>query len=145
MDYRAGATVAEAMVTAPKTCGAESTVAAMHDLFADDHVYAGLIVEAGVLVAVVERGDLPAEFAADDPAFAAGRLKGRIVSPDASLLQTHRLMRATRRRRLAVVDTDGLLLGLLCLKRHGHGFCADADVQARASERVAVEPGTCSA
>ena len=29
-------------------------------------------------------------------------------------------------RRAAVVDDGGRLLGLLCLKRHGNGFCTDA-------------------
>ncbi len=34
-------------------------------------------------------------------------------------------------RRLAVVDDNGLLMGLLCLKRKLTGFCSDADVAAR--------------
>lgn len=40
-----------------------------------------------------------------------------------------------RSRRLAVIDDHGMLLGLLCLKRTGLGFCSDTDVQARADER----------
>jgi hypothetical protein len=42
----------------------------------------------------------------------------------------------TRRVRLAVVDDDGVLTGLLCLKRKLTGFCTDADVAARAAERA---------
>jgi CBS-domain-containing membrane protein len=124
------------MVTTPKLCGPESTVSVVRDLFADDHVHAVLIVDAGVLVAVVERGDLAADLAANSRAAPAGRLAGRIVSPGAPLQRTRRLMLATRRRRLAVVDDNRALLGLLCLKRHGNGFCTDAHVRARAAERI---------
>jgi hypothetical protein len=46
--------VVDAMVTAPKAFGAESTVAAMHELFADDHIRAALLVDADRLLAVVE-------------------------------------------------------------------------------------------
>ena len=145
MEYAARATVAEAMVTAPKVCAADSTVSALRNLFADDHVHAALIVDDGVLVAVVERGDLHASLGAHEPAARAGGLEGRVVAPDAPLQPIHRLMLATHRRRLAAVADDGTLLGLLCLKRRGDGFCTDADVQARASERVTAAAGTCSA
>ncbi len=41
------------------------------------------------------------------------------------------MLLARGRRRLAVVDERGALLGLLCLKRRLTGFCSDADVAAR--------------
>ena len=44
----------------------------------------------------------------------------------------HRAMLAAGGRRLAVVDHRLRLLGLLCLKRSGLGFCSDRDVAARA-------------
>jgi hypothetical protein len=90
----------------------------MNDLLADDHIHAALIVDGGVLVAVVERIDIRAD--------------------------THRLMLATQRRRLAVVNNNGAMLGLLRLKWQRLGFCTDADVQERASERV-TRAGKCSA
>lgn len=136
MGFPAGAVVADAMVTAPKVCAADSTVSALRDLFADDHVHAALVVDSGALIAVVERGDLDASLDAHDAAARAGRLDGRVVSPHAPLQPTHRLMLATHRRRLAVVAADGTLLGLLCLKQHGDGFCTDAAVRARADERI---------
>lgn len=46
-----------------------------------------------------------------------------------------RAMTTYGRRRRAVIDDRGLLLGLLCLKHTGLGFCSDADVRARADER----------
>lgn len=39
-------------------------------------------------------------------------------------------------RRLAVVDHDGTLLGLMCLKRTRTGFCSDEDVASRAQSQV---------
>jgi len=44
-------------------------------------------------------------------------------------------MSRTGRRRLAVVDDGGVLVGLLCLKRTGRGFCSDLDVASRAASR----------
>jgi hypothetical protein len=41
------------------------------------------------------------------------------------------MMRRAGRRRLAVTSEDGRLLGLLCLKASGRGFCSDEDVAAR--------------
>jgi hypothetical protein len=38
-------------------------------------------------------------------------------------------------RRLADVDADHTLLGLLCLKSSRAGYCSDAGIQARAAER----------
>jgi CBS-domain-containing membrane protein len=39
-------------------------------------------------------------------------------------------------RRLAVVNHDSTLLGLMCLKRSRTGFCSDEDVASRAQSRV---------
>ncbi|HKT03989.1 MAG TPA: CBS domain-containing protein [Rugosimonospora sp.] len=130
------ATVADAMIRAPKVCGPATTVAQVRDQFRDDHVHAVLIVAGGILLSIVERPDLDA-VPAHLPARRVGRRYGRTVSPDADLDATRRAMTGARRRRLAVVDERGRLLGLLCLKRTGTGFCSDADVRARADERRA--------
>ncbi|CUR57753.1 hypothetical protein NOCA2440001 [metagenome] len=37
-------------------------------------------------------------------------------------------------RRLAVVDGEGRLLGLLCLKQTRQGFCTETDVLARSGD-----------
>ena len=47
-----------------------------------------------------------------------------------------RAMQASGDRRLAVVEDDGRLLGLLCLKRSGDGFCTDAGVAERRAARM---------
>lgn len=136
-----GSTVARAALTAPKLLDEHATVGDVHRFFADDHVHAALVVDrAGVLLSVVERADL-AEAADTDTVDAAapgrvlGCLAGRTVDGEESLSTVVADMRATRRRRLAVVDGAGHLLGLLCMKRDFSGFCSDADVLARAQDR----------
>jgi hypothetical protein len=44
-------------------------------------------------------------------------------------------MNRDRRRRLAVTSDDSRLLGLLCLKANGSGFCSDADVASGGQDR----------
>ena len=122
------------MVRFPKLADPEMTVAQAVNALSNDHVHALLIVEDGVLLSVVERTDLVTA-ARDTPAREVGGLAGRIIAPDARLEVIHRAMVDAGRRRLAVVDDYDRLLGLLCLKRSHRGFCADADVQARAADR----------
>lgn len=121
------------MLARPKVSPPDTTVAEALALLADDHVHALLIVDAGVLLAVVERADL-AGAPPGAPVRPYGRRRGRVVGPDAELAATWEAMVAHGRRRLAVVDPDARLLGLLCLKRSGRGFCSQADVEARAAE-----------
>lgn len=127
--------VAEHMVRAPKLCGPATTVGDVRELFHDDHVHAALIVADGTLLAVVERPDINSA-PPDLPARQAGRLHERVVDPGADLDATWRAMTASGRRRLAVIDERHVLLGLLCLKRTGRGFCSDNDVQERANARA---------
>ncbi len=126
------------MLRHPMVCPASLTAAQAHELFRDDHLHVLLVLDgARTLVAVIERSDLTAADEAGTPAQALGRLAGRTVGPDADLEQTRRHLVRSGRRRLAVVDDEHRLLGLLCLKRTGLGFCSDADVEARAAEHVA--------
>jgi len=125
--------VADAMLHAPKVHPAGATVAEVLKVLDNDHVHAVLLVEGGALVGVVERRDL-AGAEASSPARLVARLADRVVAADAPLDAVHKQMLASGRRRLAVVDA-GALVGLLCLKRRGSGFCTDEGVQARAAER----------
>jgi CBS domain-containing protein len=127
-------TVADAMIRFPKTCAPATTVREARGKLLNDHVHALLVVDSGQLLAVVKRVDLTSA-SADTPAWRLGLLAGRVVDPDVDLDTAWRWMLAERRRRLAVVDNVGRLLGLLCLKRTGRGFCTDAGVLARARER----------
>jgi CBS-domain-containing membrane protein len=132
--HRAADTVADAVLRRPKVLPAAATVGQARAALADDHVHAMPVVDAGVLLAVVERADLEGVPDAT-PAALVGRLEGRTVDPDADLTTTWAGMAAEGRRRLAVVDAQWVLLGLLCLKRHGRGFCSAADVVAREADR----------
>ncbi|GAB3663884.1 hypothetical protein GCM10027589_27670 [Actinocorallia lasiicapitis] len=133
----AGRTVADAMLRRPKLHGPHVTAGELQTLFLDDHVHAALLVGPGLrLLAVVERADL-AEAKPSDPALPLGGLDGRTTRPAADLTGVWQRMIDQERRRLAVVDAAGLLVGLLALKRSRAGFCTDAGVQARRAERRA--------
>jgi CBS domain-containing protein len=125
--------VADAMVRHPKLCPVDVTVGQVQALFQDVHVHAVLVVDdVGRLVSVLERADV-GERTGDEPAAALGGLADRTVAPTAPLAATHERMLSTGRRRLAVVDGDRHLLGLLCLKATSAGFCSEEGVRARAA------------
>jgi CBS domain-containing protein len=126
-------TVGDAMVTNPKVCDGGAVVADLRDLFDDDHVHCALVTDGSRLLSVVRREDLGEDPSL--PASAVGTLGGRTVAASADLDSVHRRMVQQGIRRLAVVTEDGRLVGLLCLKRSGTGFCSDDDVAARAAER----------
>ena len=130
-------TVLSAMLKIPKIYPEAVSVAEIREFFDDDHVHAALIVNGRHLVSVVERGDLTTAAAAL-PAALFGQLADRVVRADRDLSSVYLAMVSAGRRRLAVVSPSGDLLGLLCLKRTGRGFCSDQDVAARAAERSAV-------
>jgi CBS domain-containing protein len=124
------------MIRFPKVCGTDTTVGQAREHLLDDHVHTLLVVDGGVLVAVIERADLLCA-PATDAAWSRGRLADRVVDVGADLAFVTREMLERGRRRLAVVDDGGRLVGLLCRKRSGHGFCSDDGVAARAAGRAA--------
>ena len=131
------ASVADHVVTRPTVHAYEATVGELRTLFLDDHVHMALLLDRGRLVAAVERGDLVPGLADEAPASLVGTLDGRVVRPHASAAATLESMRENGRRRLAVTDEDGTLVGLLCLKASGLGFCSDRDVASRRLGRAA--------
>jgi CBS domain-containing protein len=136
MSHAVGMQVADAMVRHPKLCPVDITVGQVQALFQNPHVYAALVVDdVGRLVSVLERADVDGQLNGEDPAAPLGGLAERAVRPTAALDETHRRMLNTGRRRLAVVDDDQQLLGLLCLKATSTGFCSEQGVQARAADR----------
>ena len=133
-----GTCVGDGMVARPKTHRPEAQLDEIRSLFEDDHVHMALIVTTdGRLLTTIERPDLAAAPSRSTPAVGLGRLAGRTVGPsDALAAATARLLREGRRR-LAVVDDSGRLLGLLCLKRDGTGYCSEEGIRARARQRGA--------
>lgn len=140
-----GKTVGQIMITQPRSRPADATVGEILDDFDDDHVHMVLLVEGDILRGTLERHDLPADLwwdsargrrRRDRPALALASLSGRTVSPTMPALAAGQLLLDRGSRRSAVVDERGALLGLLCLKRRLTGICSDADVAARATDRV---------
>jgi predicted transcriptional regulator len=125
--------VAEAMITGPATHAPSATVAELRAFFRDDHVHMVLLVDQGKLLGTVERPDLAPHLTADTAALSIMRLDGRTTAPDAPLPDVLASMKRDGRRRLAVTSTDHTLVGLLCLKAGGSGFCSDSDVWSRRS------------
>lgn len=124
-------TVAEAMVTIPKTLPASAGVEEARAAFADPKVHLLLLTRGDRLVTTLVRADLA--LAGAGPARSFGRTAGRVTAPAEPLDEVGAWMRRTRTRRLAVIAEDDRLLGLLCLKADGSGFCSDAGVRARMS------------
>jgi CBS domain-containing protein len=125
------------MVTSPAVHGRRTTVAELRTFFRDDHVHMALLVEERKLVGTVERGDLRPQLSGDTLASSIAKLGGRTVGPDAVLSDVCAAMTRDARRRLAVTRDDSTLLGLLCLKASGDGFCSDTGVGRRRVELAA--------
>lgn len=130
-----GSVVGDVMIRHPKLCGTTTTVEQACAYLLNDHVHALLVAHDNLLVAVVEREDLIGA-AAGDPVWPLGRLGGRVVGVGADLACVMREMDERGRRRLAVVDNDGRLVGLLCRKRSKRGFCSDDGIAARAAGQI---------
>lgn len=124
-------TVDGAMVSCPKVHRPTATVTELRAFFRDDHVHMALLVDRGKLIGTVERADLRTTLSHATPALRIAKLEGRTIAPDATLSDALEAMKRDGRRRLAVTTIDGTLIGLLCLKASGLGFCSDRDVSSR--------------
>lgn len=130
-DYR-GTFVADAMISCPKTHNPNTAAEEIRALFENEHVHMALIVATDRrLVTTIERRDLPASSPALSLAAELGTLTGRTARPTQPLDAITAALVRERRRRLAVVDESGRLLGLLCLKKDGTGYCSDDNVRER--------------
>ncbi|WP_336215396.1 hypothetical protein [Nonomuraea sp. LPB2021202275-12-8] len=120
------------MIRTAKLHPVQTTVADASVALENEHVHLLLLVEGATLRGTLERRDL-IEAPRGAPALRFARLSGRTIGPDESLARVHAAMVSCGRRRLAVVDPDGALLGLLCLKSKQTGFCTDQGVASRSS------------
>jgi len=126
-------TVVDVVVRLPKTLSPYTTVAeARRALDEDDHIHMLLITRAGRLLGTLVRDDLPASADGASIALDYAVIRGRTIAPGTSAEQARLQLSSRGERRRAVVDHEGRLLGLLCLKRSHTGFCSDDDVQSRA-------------
>ena len=123
------------MISRPKALPVRASVAEVRRILADDHVVMALLTEDGVLRGTLLREDLPDAAPDTAPALPWSRLTGRTVAPITPLAEVHVHLLWSGRRRLAVVNESGRLLGLVCLKRRRSGYCSDAGVEKRARTR----------
>ena len=119
------------MVSCPTVHGPATTVGQLRSFFRDSHKHAAVLADDGALIGVVERVDLRTDLSDTTPARTIASLHGRTIHPSARSDETLAAMKRKNRRRLAVVGNGGQLLGLLCLKASGLGFCSDPDVRSR--------------
>jgi hypothetical protein len=137
-----GQLVADAMISCPKTHDLGTTADQIRAFFEDDHVHMALIVRTDRrLVTTIERADLSARPPVLTLAAELGTLTGRTAGPAQKLDAVTAGLLRERRRRKAVVDDRGRLLGLLCLKKDGSGYCSDLNIRQRQStaERLLVQ------
>jgi hypothetical protein len=120
------------MVRCPKVLPVDAVVGQVRVAFEDDHVHMVLLTRGSLLCGTIVRGDVP-DMAPDvQRALCFAHLTDRTVPATAQSDAVLQWLVARQQRRLAVVDGRGLLLGLLCLKASGTGFCSDATVTSRA-------------
>jgi CBS-domain-containing membrane protein len=132
--------VSDVMLRHPKVLDAQATVDEARAALTDDHVHMVLLTEGSTLVGTLVRTDLPHPIQRSDqgggPALPWSTLRDRTVPSATSADTVNKLLIERGLRRLAVIDHDGTLLGLMCLKRSRTGFCSDEDVASRAQSRV---------
>ncbi|MGJ9423674.1 CBS domain-containing protein [Aeromicrobium sp. CF3.5] len=133
-------TAGDVMMRRPRTLSANASIGEARTVLRDDHLHMVLLTDGTKLVGTVTRSDLP-EPAAVGLALRWATLEGRTVGPGTSVASIEQMLVDQGRRRLAVVDADGALLGLMCLKRRGRGFCSDDDVESRLRDCVDAERG----
>ncbi len=130
-----GRRVADAMVRVPKTHGPACRLDEIRAFFEDGHVHMALIITADRrLVTAIERPDIASAMPGTTPAAELGTLVGRTARPTDWLDPWTAVLLRQRRRRLAVVDDGGKLLGLLCLKKGGSGYCTDEGIRDRSRQ-----------
>jgi len=134
-------TVGSAMLRHPTVHAAGLTVGEAQRIFeSSPKTHLLVLVEDDRLVSTLVRADLEDRTDLDAPARTAGTLVGRTVGVDQPLDALRAAMADSGLRRLAVVDDELRLLGLLCLKRSRTGFCTDEGVAAMRSARRAEHP-----
>lgn len=131
-------TVGDAMLHHPTVHPADLTVAEARAFFASSpkrHLL--LLVRDDVLVGAVSRHDVETAPQAEGsaPATTIASLEGRTTTPEVPVGPLRESMAGTGLRRIAVVDDEMHLLGLLCLKASLTGFCTDEGVAAMRRER----------
>jgi CBS domain-containing protein len=124
LDEAAILTVGEVMISRPKTLPLTATVADARRMFENPSVRTALVVDGGRYAGELTRDDVDG---ADDAAAVtalASTATGTAAQDDTIAAALER-MDAAGTDRLAVVDPDGTLRGLVCLSRSRGQLCTD--------------------
>ena len=128
-------TAADVAVHHPTVHPPDATVGDVRRFLAGAHVHLALVVDGdGQLLSTLVRDDLSGH-PDDVPAVEAGTLAGRTVPAGLPVDLLPDRMLAVGARRLAVVDATGALVGLVCRKRSGEGWCSDSGIRSKRAER----------
>jgi hypothetical protein len=132
--------VGDVMLRHPKVLDARATLDEARAALTDDHVQMVLLSQGSTLVGTLVCADLPPLIQGSDqgsgPALPWSTLRNRTVPSATSADAARELLIERGLRRLAVVNHDSTLLGLMCFKRSRTGFCSDEDVASRAQSRA---------
>jgi CBS domain-containing protein len=117
-------TVADVMISKPKTLPVTATVADARRMFENPSVRTALVADDGRYAGELTRADIEGLDDAAPISDAASTPAGTAAKDDTVVAALER-METAGTDRLAVVDPDGTLRGLVCLSRsHGH-LCTD--------------------
>jgi CBS domain-containing protein len=126
MDTVVDRTVADVMMTRPKTLRADATVADARVVFTNPKVQTCPILgDDGRLLGDLARDQVPGAEADDEPARLHADDDPPTIAPGAPMQEALDRLRELETERLCVVDADRRLLGLLCLNGRHNAFCAD--------------------
>jgi CBS domain-containing protein len=114
-------TAADLMLRHPKTLTSAASVAEVRELLANPKVQMVLLAEGEAFKGAVTH--VPDDASPRDRALAYVDTDAGTISPDASADEAFERASASPTRRVIVLDEDDNLLGLLCLKASGTGFC----------------------
>jgi CBS domain-containing protein len=124
LDDAATLTVGEVMISRPKTLPLTATVADARRMFENASVRTALVVDDGHYAGELTRADVDGQ---DDDAAVAALASGATgtAAADDTVAAALERMDAAGTDRLAVVDPDGTLRGVVCLSRSHGQLCTD--------------------
>ncbi len=117
-------TVGEVMMASPKTMPSDAVVADVRRAFGMPSVRTVLLADDGVFRGAIERDDVPADAADDEPAVSYADAEPVTATPAMPIPEAIKLLGDQPEPRLIVLDEDGAtLVGLLCFNRGSDEFC----------------------
>lgn len=124
LDEAATLTVGDVMISRPKTLPVDASVADARRMFENPSVRTALVVDAGRYAGELTRADVDGQDDAAEVSALASTATGTAAHDDTVVAALER-MDAAGTDRLAVVDPDGTLRGLVCLSRSHGQLCTD--------------------